>query len=148
VQNGRAQINSSNQITVDRPNLVGNPYAPNRSPYGQWLNPAAFVLQPLGTQGNVGRNQLRGTHQRRLDLSLFRNFPLKKSVSAQLRVECFNVTNTPNFALPTSQISSIATTADANGNFEATNAGNFGSISATTYGLQNRQFQFAVRFVF
>jgi hypothetical protein len=151
-QNGRAQINISNTVTADRPNRgPGDPYlhAGGTAASGiAFLNPAAFVRQPLGTAGNIGRNQFYGPHTRRGDLSVFKTVPLHEAVSAQFRVECFNITNTPNFAQPNTVIASYGTAADANGNFEATAASNFGTITSTAPGYSNRQFQFALRVLF
>jgi hypothetical protein len=146
-QNGRAQINISNAVTTDRPNRgPGSIYGHGETI--NFLNPAAFVKQPLGTAGNIGRNQFYGPHLRRGDLSLFKTVPVHDSLSAQFRVECFNITNTPNFAQPNSAIASYNATPDANGNFEGTNATNFGTITSTAFGYSGRQFQFALRLVF
>jgi hypothetical protein len=146
-QNGRAQINISNAQTTDRPNRgFGNVYGHGET--NNFLNPAAFVRQPLGTAGNIGRNQFYGPHVRRGDLSLFKTLPVRDSLSAQFRVECFNITNTPNFAQPNSAVTTYSATPDANGNYEATNGGNFGNITSTAFGYSGRQFQFAMRLVF
>ena len=143
----RAQINTSSQQTVDRPNRgPGNIYGGGGTT--GYLNPAAFVKQPLGTAGNIGRNQFRGPHLRRGDLSLFKTVPVREQLKAEFRVECSNITNTPNFAQPSATISAYSTTADANGNFEATNASNFGNITSTAFSYANRQVQFALRFIF
>ena len=141
-----AQINLPG-ITVDRPNRFGNPYTADKG-ITQYLNPASFVRQPLGTAGNVGRNQFFGPHLRRGDLSLFKNVEVKENLRAQFRVECFNITNTPNFGQPNSTIGSYSPTADANGNFEATSASSFGQITSTAIGYSGRQFQFVLRLDF
>ncbi len=141
-----AQINLPG-ITVDRPNRFGNPYTVDKA-IGQYLNPASFVRQPLGTAGNVGRNQFFGPHLRRGDLSLFKNVEVRENLRAQFRVECFNITNTPNFGQPNSTIGSYAGTPDANGNFESTSASSFGQITSTAIGYSGRQFQFVLRLDF
>ena len=46
------------------------------------------------------RNLLHGPSQRRLDLSLFKDVALPGTARLQLRVEVYNVTNTPSFANP------------------------------------------------
>jgi hypothetical protein len=99
----------------------------------------------LGTAGNAGRNFIHGPHQRRTDLSLFKTVPLHGALSLQFRVECFNISNTPNFAQPGGQIASYSSAPDANGRFEATDAGNFGVSTSTTVGSAARQFQFAAK---
>lgn len=145
-QNGRAQINTSSSVTADRPSRgLGDIYAHRGT---NFLNPGAFVRQPLGTAGNVGRNQFRGPRLRRGDLSVFKTVPIHESLSAQFRIECFNITNTPNFSQPNSVVSAYSATPDANGNYEATTASSFGQIVTTATGASARQLQFALRLVF
>jgi len=56
--------------------------------------------------GTVGRNYLRGPATYNLDLSIFRRFPIKDRLNLELRIEGFNVTNTPHFALPNGNVNS------------------------------------------
>jgi hypothetical protein len=68
-----------------------------------YFNPAAFVLQPAGTLGNVGRGSLIGPNLRTFDLSALKNIRLSAlgdSARLQLRVEAFNLFNRSNFAVP------------------------------------------------
>jgi hypothetical protein len=81
-------------------------------------------------------------------MSLFKTFPIHESLALQLRAECFNLSNTPNFGQPNGNISAYASTPDANGRFEATNAGGFGTITSTAAGSTGRQFQFAAKVTF
>lgn len=147
-QNGRAQINLVG-ITADRPNYVASAGAYSASKtISTWLNPAAFVKQPLGTAGNEGRNQFRGPHLRRGDLSLIKDVPIHEQLAAQFRVECFNISNTPNFSNPNATIAAYSATPDTNGNYEATSAGGFGTITTTATGYSGRQLQFALKLQF
>jgi len=53
--------------------------------------------------GNVGRNSITGPGLVNLDLSLYKNFSLRKiseSASVQFRVEFFNILNRANFGAP------------------------------------------------
>jgi hypothetical protein len=53
--------------------------------------------------GNAGRNSITGPGLVNLDLSLYKNFPLRKiseSASVQFRAEFFNILNRPNFGAP------------------------------------------------
>ena len=70
----------------------------------QWFDVAAFAPQPINTIGNAPRNGLHGPPQRRLDLSVFKDVTLAGRTKLQLRVECYNVTDTPSFANPISQL--------------------------------------------
>jgi hypothetical protein len=54
-------------------------------------------------RGNSGRNILIGPGTSNLDLSIFKNVPIKKiseSFNVQFRAEFFNILNHPNFAVP------------------------------------------------
>jgi hypothetical protein len=83
----------------DRPNVVGDPTAGNRTPE-RWFNPAAFAFPAFGTFGNAGRNILDGPGYRNINASLIKNTPLSERVNLQLRLEAFNLFNHPNFNLP------------------------------------------------
>jgi hypothetical protein len=146
-QNGRAYINLPT-VTSDRPDRVGNPFLSHPSTTTGVLNPAAFARQAIGTAGDAGRNIIDGPHQRRSDLSLFKTFPIRETLALQFRAECFNISNTPNFAQPGGAISSFASTPNADGRYVATNAGNFGVSTATAPGSAARQYQFAAKLTF
>jgi hypothetical protein len=59
----------------------------------------------VGEFGNSGRNTLRGPHTNVFDFALMRDFPITERARLQARWEMFNVTNTPQFALPNGSIS-------------------------------------------
>ena len=143
VTQGSASLATINLPTVtgDRPNVVG-PYKAG-GPLTSYFNVSAFAQQPLGTAGNEHRNQVFGPNLRRGDLSLFKTVPVHDTVRLELRAECFNITNTPNFAQPNSTITSYAGPGNT-----ATNAGGFGTITSTAFGFAGRQFQFAGRINF
>ena len=131
-------------VTVDRPNVVAPISNSGAVAQGQtYFNIAAFARQPYNSAGSERRNQLRGPGLRRGDLSIFKDIPLHDRLHLELRTECFNITNTPNFANPNSTISAYNPTSGA-----ATNAGGFGSVTSTAFGFSGRQFQFAGRFSF
>lgn len=68
-----------------------------------YFNPAAFVLQPAGTLGNVGRGALIGPNLRTFDLSALKSVHwsrLGDSTRIQLRIEAFNIFNRANFSVP------------------------------------------------
>ncbi|MCB2107036.1 MAG: hypothetical protein KDE14_05015, partial [Rhodobacteraceae bacterium] len=100
---------------------------------GTWYNTNAFAA-PTGVRfGTSGRNVLDTPGIRSLDLSLAKDIPLTEKVNAQLRVESYNFTNTPQFGTPSSNV--------ANGDF-MTVTGTSGSIN------QDRQFRLGLRFQF
>ncbi len=92
-----------------RPDAIANPNQGPRS-VTQWLSRSAFRrLDPVaeaGRFGNAGRNTARGPGFANLDLSLLRQFPLTEHLRLQFRVECFNVANHANFAVPVSDLNS------------------------------------------
>jgi hypothetical protein len=145
---------------IDRPNLVGNPFSgtcPNGSPVGTvncWFNPQAYALPAPGTFGNTGRNSLPGPDYKDFDLSLMKNTAVTEKTNLEFRVECFNLLNHPNFAVP-------ANTTGPNGgggNGDAVILGRgvnsgapiFAPNAGTIFGTvsSSRQIQFGLKFIF
>jgi hypothetical protein len=98
-----ASITVANTQFQPRPNIVAG--APlylfgAQYPGGKALNAAAFSAAAGGQHGNFGRNVLRGFGLVQLDLTLRRQFHLTERSRLQLRAECFNVLNHPNFGAP------------------------------------------------
>jgi hypothetical protein len=86
-----------------RPDLIpGVPLYLNdpTAPGGRRINPAAFASPPVGRQGTLGRNSLRGFSLSQVDFSLRRQFDVTERVNLQLKAEFFNILNHPNFADP------------------------------------------------
>lgn len=70
--------------------------------YGCYMINGSVIVRPAqGTYGNMARNVLRGQSLRIWDLSLSKNWTIKERFTAQFRVECFNVINAVNYAIPT-----------------------------------------------
>ncbi len=93
----------------DRVNLVGNPYSStgtsilttsDGSKYVQYLNAAAFAQAAPGTFGNLGRNTLFGPGFSDVDLAAVKNTRITERITAQFRVEMFNVFNRVNLPIP------------------------------------------------
>jgi hypothetical protein len=92
-------------LGLDRPSL-----APGRTAEdavtgdpNAWFDPTAFVLQPAGTLGNLGRGALVGPDLRVVDMSLTKKAPwarLGADGRLEFRVEVFNVFNRANFGPP------------------------------------------------
>jgi hypothetical protein len=81
----------------DRANLVGNPYLdpdrPRADVVARWFNTAAFVQNPIGTDGNTARNFLDAPGFRNVDLGIFRNIAIREHAAVQFRAEFTNVFN-------------------------------------------------------
>ena len=69
-------------------------------PGGRKINPAAFVLPPTLTQGDLARNSLRGFAFYQFDLALRRSFSFSENTKVQFQADAFNVFNHPNFEDP------------------------------------------------
>ena len=139
-------VNGANpQINIgtspDRPNVVGNLYPARRS-LSEWFNIAAFGLQPFGTAGNEHNNQIYGPSGKAVNLSLFKDFPIKERLTMQFRIETFNLFNTPVFAEPNATINGF------DSNNVPTNDGQFGQITETNSNFPARQIQFALKLLF
>jgi hypothetical protein len=84
-----------------------NIYAGGHSVH-QWLNASAFVNPPTATA--VGQidfaplggtpNQARGPSFQDLDMSLFKQFPIRESSKVEFRAEAFNLPNNHSFGTP------------------------------------------------
>ncbi len=103
--------NSATGENEDRAEITGPALNADRSVVGyqhaQYLNPASFTAPPAGTYGNLRRNQIYGPGFGDVDLSLVKNVPLyRERVSAQFRVEMYNVLNRVNLAQPNANLSS------------------------------------------
>jgi hypothetical protein len=107
-----------------------------------WFDPSAFVLAPVGTLGNVGRNELIGPDLRTTDLSFTKSVPFRAvgpSASIQLRVEIFNLFDRVNFGPP-------SLVAFSGTGIETAPLASFGQIRSTT--TSARQMQVGVRVAF
>jgi outer membrane receptor protein involved in Fe transport len=129
-----------------RPNVLHDPSlsASERS-VDRWFDTTAFVANRGAggalLAGDAGRNIIRGPGYVNLDMGLIKFIPVNDDVRLQLRVEAFNVTNTPHFAMPVLRMSDPAF-----GKITHTrNSTNFGS-TATSFA--NRMIQLAVKVEF
>ena len=82
---------------------------------GHWFDPTAYSVPALGTQGNAGRNTVRGPGTQQVNLSVSKRFPINRA-RLEFRAEIFNLLNHNNFGAPDGNISNgtvgTITTAD------------------------------------
>ncbi|MFN0086952.1 MAG: carboxypeptidase regulatory-like domain-containing protein [Blastocatellia bacterium] len=131
VFSGRDQSNIG--AGFDRPNAVaGQEAALDRGVRSadRWFNTSAFVLQPFGTFGNVGRNTLISPGIVQWDASLLKSFTFLENKTVQFRFEAFNAANQANLGTP-----------DA-----STTSANFGRITGTR--MTMRELQFGLKILF
>jgi len=103
----------------DRPDLVPgvtaalSPNRPRSAAVAEWFNTEAFVANPVGRDGTVGRNILDAPGFRDVDLGIFRDFTIAERFKFQFRAEstnAFNMVslNAPSLTLSSSSFGSIS----------------------------------------
>ena len=125
---------SNTSIGQDRPNLVGNPYgagacAGSTRSCVEWISPAAFVANPAGTFGNIGKGSLRFPGLYGWDMGLGKYFSFTERVKLQFRAEFFNGFNRVNYDECQITGGTSLTGASCNTNFiKRSSTGNFGAL--------------------
>jgi hypothetical protein len=74
----------------------------------EFYDRTAFAGVTQARFGTTGRNILRGPGVVNFDLSLFRNFSLTEKLMLQFRAESFNLTNTPHFDNPGTNVNAAS----------------------------------------
>lgn len=118
---------------LQKPNLTGTVNYTKTA--DQWFDPTAFTLPAPGVFGNATRNSLRAPGLKVADLSVFKNFAIKRT-ALQLRVEAFNVFNIVNLGIPDGTI------------FNAGGVRNPTAGLITRTSTPARQIQLAAKFIF
>lgn len=117
-------------------------------PGQSYFDPLAFAPVTAVRFGTAGYESLRGPGTTNLDFSLFRNFRAAERISIQVRAEAFNLTNTPHFANPGANVSSLLLNTDGS----VKSLGTYTVISATTgtgrEGIDQRAFRLGLRLSF
>ncbi|MBV9443227.1 MAG: TonB-dependent receptor, partial [Acidobacteriaceae bacterium] len=83
----------------DRPNQVLPSAYPAQRTVQEWINPAAFHVQPAGTFGNVGRDSVNQPGTWNIDMSLSRIFKFTERWNLEVRADGFNILNHGNWML-------------------------------------------------
>ena len=121
---------------TQRPNLIGDPSVSGsvESKLNDYVNAAAFSRPAPDTFGTMPRtiSTYRSPALKNADAAIFKNIFLSEQRYLQLRLEAFNITNTPTFATP--HLSYGAT--------------NFGVIDTYAGGRGPRELQVAAKFYF
>jgi hypothetical protein len=94
---------SNTGIGNQRPNRAGSGKLANPT-VGAWFDKSAFAAPAAFTYGNSGADILREGFFKNLDLSLFKQFEINERTRLQFRAEAFNLTNTPSFSAPGTNI--------------------------------------------
>jgi hypothetical protein len=121
-----------------------------------WYNYNCFAPPTPGTLGNEHFGSLFGPHQKRLDFSLSKEFPVKENIKLQFRTEVFNLLNQTNFGQPNASIAYASPAVPfANGNFTNTpligapgSSHISGEITGMSANWNQREIQFALKVLF
>jgi len=92
--------------------------------------------------GNSGVGLVRGPGQHNLDMAVERIFPVREWSHFLFRAEFFNLTNTPQFGNPNTQLGY------GNALLPAVASASFGKITTEADGPHPRIIQFAAKFLF
>ncbi|HET9803856.1 MAG TPA: hypothetical protein VFP96_11505, partial [Candidatus Acidoferrum sp.] len=117
-----------------------------------WFNYNDFVVATPGTISDQHGNQFFGPPQRRLDFSIFKEFPVKERIRAQFRAEVFNLFNSPNFGNPNTGITFLGTGPTGIKNtappVQIDASHTTGTISSMNGNWNQREIQFALKLLF
>ena len=78
----------------------------NIGPGVKWFDTTPFSIPAAATFGNAGRNTMSGPGFWNLDMSVIKKLYFTERFRSELRLETFNLTNTPHFNNPTSGLDS------------------------------------------
>jgi hypothetical protein len=109
-----------------------------------WFDPFAFAVVSEPRFGNSGFNSMRGPGRIQWDMGLIRQINLGGQRNVQLRVDAFNVTNTPHFGNPGSNRSSLQLNPDGT----IRNLNGYTEITGTSGTKSERQVRLGIRFAF
>jgi len=128
--------------------ILGNVSVVGNGLGGQpYFNPLAFAPVTAVAFGNAGFDTLRGPGSTNLDLNIFRDFRIRERFTAQVRAESFNISNTPHFSNPASNVSNLqldpeGAVKNLNGYDTITSVNPLGRL------IDPRYFRFGLRFMF
>jgi hypothetical protein len=132
---------TANQI-LSNVNVVGSGVG------GQaYFNPLAYAPVTTASFGSSDLYRLRGPGNTNLDGGLFRSIRIRERISAQIRAEALNVSNSPHFSNPGANVSNLqlnpdGTVKNLNGFSQITSTNALGRL------LDQRYFRFALRLTF
>ncbi len=141
-------LTGTSQVEGARIRLVGDPGSGNsRDPYRQ-LNPAAFTISAVGSQGfESGRNFLNFGAVNSWDAALSKEWRVKERFRFEARLDAFNALNHTQFdgVFSTLNVTSLTNPTPTNLASETGNRNGFGAISSTR---PPRNLQWSLRFNF
>jgi len=103
-------------------------------PSNAYFDPLAFKPVTEARFGTAPFNVLRGPGVKSWDLGIFRQFKLPRQMDLQVRLEAFNVTNTPRFSNPGGNVSNLRLNPDGTVN----NLNGYAVITSTQDGSERQ----------
>jgi hypothetical protein len=100
--------NSSLGFALQRPNRVGDPNNFADRSVAKYFDTSAFTTAAQFVIGSSSRNPIRGPGLQTADLMLGKTFPFSERVNLELRIEAFNVSNTPPLNDPNASFGNAA----------------------------------------
>jgi hypothetical protein len=141
--NSLSGLNNDRPVQILEDYKTTNPICNNGStPCVQFVNPAAFQPNALGTYGTVGRNAIRGPKTVNFDVAVSRTFRVKERYSLQARMDALNVLNIVNLVGAISPAGTVTGYSTFSNNMSSST---FGRIQAA---FDPRIIQFALKLGF
>ncbi|MGH9542566.1 MAG: carboxypeptidase regulatory-like domain-containing protein [Terriglobales bacterium] len=145
------ELNDESGVPTGLPDLYyvcsGQSMAVTKSTYGQWFNndPACWQRRPDWSRRTMPDrvSWIRNPYAPQLNMALQKRFHISERWGLQFRGEAFNLTNTPIFPGPDTNISHPLLTPDKNG-------GSWSGFGTVPFSQQNfpRQVQFSLKLLF
>ena len=111
--------------------------------FGCYMMGNSVIVPPAqGTFGNMERYSLRAHPFRVWDMSVQKNWKLKERLTTQFQIQCFNVLNSAQYALPTATLNTPGTFG------QSTSTPNIAGNSPIIGNGDARRFQLGLKFMF
>jgi hypothetical protein len=102
-------LNAFAGFGIQRPNRIADPRLPgNERTTARYFNTGAFTPAPQFTIGSSSRNPVTGPGYRAADVMIGKFFTVTERFRTELRVEAFNITNTPPLGNPNGSFGNMA----------------------------------------
>ncbi|HEV8146914.1 MAG TPA: TonB-dependent receptor [Bryobacteraceae bacterium] len=144
-------VTASDTLSLPGSNQRADQIKPSVAIFGDpasYFDPLAYAPVTGARFGTSGYDSLRGPGTKNFDFSLYRTFRITERFSAQFRAEALNLTNTPHFSNPGSNVSNLQLNTDGS----VRNLGGFTVITSTSgigrEGVDERVFRFGLRIAF
>ena len=141
--NRSGNLNTTGFSRHERPDLKpGCSPNPVLGGWERYWDVNCFQLPAVNTRGNLGRNTLIGPGLVSIDASLVKSFSIGGARTLEVKIEAFNVSNRPNFAIPSGRIAFTGVAADGSPVIAPT----WGRITSTV--TTSRQIQVGAKLTF